>query len=173
MHWCVFEANVVAILQYFGCQVFVDPQEIAGTHNARLTCVSNDGVFCDVYDAMINLIVVPETWLHEIGGVRDGVLALSAPEFVVINVLQFYNREDVDSSDASSLLRVVSDASSSNPHPLICAPLYLLIFVCCVDPSPTLGREKLTAREDLALHAPTPDLEGMMHPYASIFTYSN
>ena len=152
-----YDASAIAILQRSGCEVFVDPREIA-----RMGGFLNGGEYTDVYGAVINISVVPAEMLDDSGGVPQELLTGFA------GTREYFTRDQaaIDALAPGGGFIVIR-ASSYIPDGGIVMP-----------PSPTsptpeeikAALEKLTTRED---PAPEPELQGVRPPCTSIFLGSN
>jgi len=156
-----FDASAIAILQRSGCEVFIDPREIA-----RMGGFLNDGVYTDVYGAVINISVVPAEMLDDSGGVLQELLTGFA------GTVEYFTRDQaaIDALAPGGGFIVINNSLQyvmNTPDGGIVMP-----------PSPTsptpeeikAALEKLTTRED---PAPEPELQGVRPPCTSTFLGSN
>ena len=163
-----YDASAIAILQRSGCEVFIDPREIA-----RMGGHLIDGVYTDVYGAVINISVVPAEMLDDSGGVPQELLTGFA------GTVDYFTRDQAAIDARFSRL-----ALTNLEHGFIVINSNLQYVMNTPDggivmpPSPTsptpeeikAALEKLTTRED---PAPEPELQGVRPPCTSIFLGRN
>jgi hypothetical protein len=154
-----YDASAIAILR---CGVFIDPREIA-----RMGGFLNDGVYTDVYGAVINISVAPADMLDDSGGVKDELLT------GFVGTVEYFTRDQaaIDALAPGGGFIVINNSLHYN---VVNTPDGGIEMPSSPTPEERAqiraALEKLTTRED---PAPEPEFEGVRPPCTSIFLGSN